>query len=196
MNMEVYHPPYLYDATGARAMQPRLTSAPAQIDIGETFFVDFTDAADISRVTMVKTASVTHSWNMEQRFVELTFVRDGSRLRVQAPTARRRCAAGLLDAVRAERERRAFDGAHRKINVATNWNPAITPVLTNPGNQSGLVRCRPSLQLAATDPNGDELGYGASGLPPGLTLDATTGRSAARRPQPATTMSSSPRATA
>ena len=86
MNMEVYLPPYLYDSTGARAVQPRLTSAPAQIDIGETFFVEFTDAADISRVTMVKTASVTHSWNMEQRFVELTFVRDGSRLRMQAPT--------------------------------------------------------------------------------------------------------------
>ena len=86
LNMEVYHPPYLYDATGARATQARLTSAPAQVDIGETFFVDFTDAADISRVTMVKTGSVTHSWNMEQRFVELTFVRSGSRLRVQAPT--------------------------------------------------------------------------------------------------------------
>ena len=27
----------------------------------------------------------------------------------------------------------------------------------------------------ASDPNGDELGYGASGLPPGLTLNATTG---------------------
>src|SRR5688572_18251838 len=40
MNMEVYLPPYLYDATGARAMQPRLTAAPAQIDIGETFIVD------------------------------------------------------------------------------------------------------------------------------------------------------------
>ena len=86
LNTEVYLPPYLFDSTGALAMQPRLTSAPAQIDIGETFFADFTDAADISRVTLVKTGSVTHGFNMEQRFVELTFVRDGSRLRIQAPT--------------------------------------------------------------------------------------------------------------
>ena len=84
-----------------------------------------------------------------------------------------------------------------KINVATNWNPAITPVLTNPGNQSGTWGMPTSLQLAATDPNGDELGYGASGLPPGLTIDATDGtdqRHADARP--ATSTSSSPRATA
>ena len=85
-NVEIYNPPYLYDAAGQRALQARLTSAPANIDIGETFFADFTDAADISRVTMVKSGSVTHSWNMEQRFVELTFARSGSRLRIQAPT--------------------------------------------------------------------------------------------------------------
>ena len=62
-----------------------------------------------------------------------------------------------------------------KINVASNWNPAITPVLTNPGNRRARSRCRPELQLTATDPNGDELGYGASGLPTGLTLNAATG---------------------
>ena len=43
-------------------------------------------AATISRVVLVKTASVTHSWNMEQRFIELTFQQTGSSLRVQAPT--------------------------------------------------------------------------------------------------------------
>ena len=32
-----------------------------------------------------------------------------------------------------------------------------------------------SLQLSATDPNNDELGYGASGLPPGLSINTTTG---------------------
>jgi hypothetical protein len=45
-------------------------------------------------------------------------------------------------------------------------------VLTNPGNKTGTVGVATSLQLAATDPNNDELGYGASGLPTGLTLNA------------------------
>ncbi len=175
LNMEAFHPPYLYDAAGALATQPRLTSAPAQIDIGETFFVDFTDAADISRVTMIKTGSVTHSWNMEQRFVELTFVRSGSRLRVQAPTRAADAPPGfwLLFALNES----GVPSLARivKVNVATNWNPAIVPVLSNPGNQSGVFGIATGLQLAASDPNGDELGFGASGLPPGLTLDAQTG---------------------
>jgi YVTN family beta-propeller protein len=175
MNMEVYLPPYLYDATGARAIQPRLTSAPAQIDIGETFFVDFTDAADISRMTMVKTASVTHSWNMEQRFVELTFVRDGSRLRVQAPTRAADAPPGFWMIFALNENGVPSTARIVKINVAANWNPAITPVLTNPGNRSGTWGVPTGLQLAASDPNGDELGYGASGLPPGLALNALTG---------------------
>ncbi|HKU12797.1 MAG TPA: PA14 domain-containing protein [Steroidobacteraceae bacterium] len=175
LNMEVYLPPYLYDATGARAMQPRLTSAPADIDIGETFFVDFTDAADISRVTLVKTASVTHSWNMEQRFVELTFVRSGSRLRVQAPTRAADAPPGFWMLFALNESGVPSHARLLKVNVASNWNPAITPVLTNPGNQSGTFGVSTGIQLVATDPNGDELGYGASGLPPGLTLDAQTG---------------------
>src|SRR5688572_27950485 len=62
-----------------------------------------------------------------------------------------------------------------KVNIAANWNPAITPVLTNPGYRTGQVGVPTSLQLSATDPNNDELGYGASGLLTGLTLNATTG---------------------
>ncbi len=175
LNMEVYHPPYLYDATGARATQARLTSAPAQIDIGETFFVDFTDAADISRVTMVKGGSVTHSWNMEQRFVELTFVRSGSRLRVQAPTRAADAPPGFWMLYALNEAGVPSIARVVKVNVASNWNPAISPVLANPGSQSGTWGISASLQLAATDPNGDELGYGASGLPAGMTLDASTG---------------------
>ena len=175
LNMEVYHPPYLYDATGARATQPRLTSAPAQIDIGETFFVDFTDAADISRVTMIKTGSVTHSWNMEQRFVELTFVRSGSRLRVQAPTRAADAPPGFWMLYALNEAGVPSFARVVKVNVASNWNPAIVPLLTNPGNQSGTWGISASLQLAASDPNGDELGYGASGLPAGMILDASTG---------------------
>jgi len=175
MNMEVYLPPYLFDGTGARAMQPRLTSAPGQIDIGETFFLDFTDAADISRVTMVKTASVTHSWNMEQRFIELTFVRDGSRLRVQAPTRAADAPPGFWMVYALNENGVPSTARILKINVAANWNPAVTPVLTNPGNRSGTIGVATGLQLAATDPNNDELGYGASGLPSGLSLNALTG---------------------
>jgi LmbE family N-acetylglucosaminyl deacetylase len=50
------------------------------------------------------------------------------------------------------------------------------PVLTNPGNQSGTVGAAVSLQIAASDGNGDALGYSASNLPAGLAIDASSGR--------------------
>jgi hypothetical protein len=49
------------------------------------------------------------------------------------------------------------------------------PVLTNPGNQSSTVGQRTTLQLAATDPEGQAITYSATGLPRGLSLGASTG---------------------
>ena len=62
-----------------------------------------------------------------------------------------------------------------RVNVADTPNPAIVPVLANPGDRTSTLAQPASLQLNASDPNGDVLGYGASGLPPGLTLNGSTG---------------------
>jgi hypothetical protein len=50
------------------------------------------------------------------------------------------------------------------------------PSIVNPGNQSGTVGVAVDLQISASDPNGDVLSYGASGLPPGLGIGTSTGR--------------------
>ena len=176
LNVEIYNPPYLFDAAGARVDQPRLTSAPAELDIGETFFVDFENATDVSRVTMVKSGSVTHSFNMEQRFVELTFARSGSRLRVQAPTRAADAPPGFWMLFVIDGNGVPSHAKIVKVNIAANWNPEVTPTLANPGNQRTTIGLAADFQLVASDPNNDELGYGASGLPPGVTLDAVTGR--------------------
>ena len=52
----------------------------------------------------------------------------------------------------------------------------VTPNLTNPGNQSGTVGTAVSLQVVATDANGDTLTYSAAGLPGGLAINASSGR--------------------
>ena len=174
-NFEVYYPPYLYNASGVRAARPVIDSAPSVVNIGQTFAVDFSAAQSISRVVMIKTAAVTHSFNMEQRFVELTFNASGNRLMVQSPTRAADAPPGfymlfVFDASGVPSIARIV-----KVNVAPVLNPAITPVLVNPGNQAELVGQAVSLQLSATDPNGDALGYGASGLPPGLSINGTTG---------------------
>ncbi len=68
------------------ATRPVIEAAPGTIEIGETFGVDIERHGAISRIALVKSASVSHSWNMEQRFVELTFQQNGGQLTIQAPT--------------------------------------------------------------------------------------------------------------
>ena len=49
------------------------------------------------------------------------------------------------------------------------------PGVTNPGAQTSDENTSPSLQIAASDPDGDALTYAASGLPPGLAIDPSSG---------------------
>lgn len=85
LNAEIYYPPYLYAADGSPAPRPQLTAAPTVTDPGGTLTLQSPDAASIRRVTMVATGSVTHSFDMNQRFIELEFRRDGNSLVAQLP---------------------------------------------------------------------------------------------------------------
>ena len=86
-NAEIYYPPYLFNASGARATQPAIVSAPSTLPVGGSFNIGVNTTA-IGRVTLVRTGSVTHSFNNEQRFMELPFTRSGTTLTVTAPASR------------------------------------------------------------------------------------------------------------
>jgi hypothetical protein len=85
LNAEIYYPPYLFRDNGTLASRPTIALAPELLQIGQGFALDVTGVAAISRVTLVKTGSVTHGFNMEQRFLELGFSASGATLSVQAP---------------------------------------------------------------------------------------------------------------
>ena len=52
----------------------------------------------------------------------------------------------------------------------------VAPVMTAPGNQTGVVGQATAMQLQATDANNNTLTYSATGLPPGLQITASSGR--------------------
>ena len=176
LNAEIYYPPYLFAAGGTRAARPSIATAPNWIDIGKTFAVDVTNAANISRITLVKTGSTTHSFNMEQRFVELTFKASGTHAAVQAPTRAAEAPPGYYMLFVFNEAGVPSVAKIVRMGIAADPNPQITPVLNNPGAQASVVGDAVTLALTATDPNGDVLSYAAAGLPPGLALDAATGR--------------------
>ena len=66
------------------------------------------------------------------------------------------------------------------LNASRSFSWTVTnlnapPVLTAPANQTSLRSTPVSLQLAATDPDGTALTYSASGLPPGVNVNSSTG---------------------
>ncbi len=78
---EYFSPPYLF--AGPR---PTITSAPASVSNGQTFFVGTPDAANITQVSWVRMPSVTHTYSMSQAFFSSTnVVRSAAGITVTAP---------------------------------------------------------------------------------------------------------------
>ncbi|MGH8032221.1 MAG: galactose oxidase-like domain-containing protein [Luteimonas sp.] len=86
LNAEIYYPPYLFDASGARALRPAIVSAPMTAAPGAVLRVATTQSASIRRFALTKTGSVTHSFDMDQRFVELAYSKAGNDFKVRLPT--------------------------------------------------------------------------------------------------------------
>ena len=108
LNGEIYSPPYLFK--GAR---PVITSVPAQVGYNQTITIQTPDASGISRVAFIKLGSVTHQFNMDQRYVPLTFTAGSGNLSVQTPVN------GNL----------APPGHYMLFIVDTNGVPSIAPIV-------------------------------------------------------------------
>ena len=84
-NAQIYYPPNLFNAAGQIPNRLRVLRAPTRLRPGQTFDVTVDRPYAVSRVTLIKAGSATHSFNMEQRFLELGFRRVGNTLKVKAP---------------------------------------------------------------------------------------------------------------
>lgn len=81
-NAEIYSPPYLF-----RGARPVISDAPATLTYGASFTVSTADAASVTKVSLIRLSSVTHSFNQNQRFMTLTFQAQAAGLSVAAPSS-------------------------------------------------------------------------------------------------------------
>ena len=82
LSAEILSPPYLF-----RGPRPSITDAPDAIVYGQPFSVTTADAPRIVRATLVRLGSVTHGFDQNQRFLELSFQRAAGGLTVTAPSS-------------------------------------------------------------------------------------------------------------
>lgn len=88
LNAEIFYPPYLYktDGSGLPAKRPVIAAAPTAATWGQKIALQMATKTAMSRVTLVRFGAVTHAFNNDQRFQDLTFTQIGKKLNVKLPT--------------------------------------------------------------------------------------------------------------
>ncbi len=85
-HIEIYRPSYLFNADGSLATRPTIgANTPASISYAGSFNVPTPDASSIASVVLMKAGSVTHSFDMDQRYVGLSFTASSGNLTVSEP---------------------------------------------------------------------------------------------------------------
>ena len=86
-NAQVFTPPYLFkrDGSGELAPRPEIASAPATAKYGTALQIGTPQAASIRKVALIRVSSVTHSVNMEQRYIPLAYSASAGALTATAP---------------------------------------------------------------------------------------------------------------
>ena len=81
-NAQIFSPDYL------AANRPSIDGvSTTDVKPGDGIGINVTSAVDIGRVTLVKTGSVTHSFNMDQRFADLPFTMNGNTANAVLPNS-------------------------------------------------------------------------------------------------------------
>ncbi len=165
-NLQLMSPPYLFNDNGTPATRPVITAAPTQVGYGVNISVS-TDST-VSAFAMVRLGANTHTANNDQRRVSLSFTGSGTSYQVAMPSNPGHLVPGqwMLFAMNA-------NGTPSIAKIVTVSN-AGAPLLENPGNQDLPLGSAVNLALTASTPAGT-LSFSASGMPPGLAIDAATG---------------------
>ena len=89
LNAEMYYPPYLFaknaDGSVGWASRPRISSISGSLGYGGTITLGMADGRALASMSLVRAASVTHSYNADQRRVPLAFQQTGSSVTVAMP---------------------------------------------------------------------------------------------------------------
>jgi hypothetical protein len=149
-NAEIFSPPYLFQADGTLAPRPTIDAAPATTTYGAPMTIATGNPATISKVALVRLGAVTHSDNMEQRYIPLSFTAGATSLTAVAPANANIAPPGyymlfILDA-------NGVPSVASMVSVQADSAPTVT--LTQPANGASFI-APATVNLAATASDSD-----------------------------------------
>jgi hypothetical protein len=82
LSAEIFAPPYLF-----RGPRPVIASAPTEVSYAQIFNVQTPDATRVSKAVLVAPGSVTHGFDQNQRYVELSYTASAGGVSITAPAS-------------------------------------------------------------------------------------------------------------
>lgn len=126
-NAEVYYPPYLFtkgsDGKVRWANRPQITGISGSLAYGGTVSLGLSDSRRLASLSLTRAASVTHSYNTDQRRVPLSFRQSGATVTATMPAN-----ANLLP-----------PGSYLLSGVDTNGVPTPAQMVTVKRSGAGTV---------------------------------------------------------
>jgi hypothetical protein len=160
-NAEVFTPPYLFknDGSGELAPRPEITGAPGTVSHGATFQITTPNAASIQKVGLMGLGSQTHSVEMEQRYLPLSFTAGNGTLTASVPANVHTAVPGVYMLFIVDSA--GVPSLARMVNLdsaappppPSNQSPTVS--LTSPSNGATFTSpAKISLAANAADPDG------------------------------------------
>src|SRR4051812_14542647 len=149
-NAEIFSPPYLFQADGTLAPRPAIDAAPTSTSNGAAMEIATGNPASIRKVALVRLGAVTHSDNMEQRYIPLSFTAGATSIIATAPANANVAPPGfymlfIIDA-------NGVPSVAHMVRVKSNSSPSVA--LTQPTD--GATFTPPAtVNLAATASDAD-----------------------------------------
>lgn len=152
-NAQVFTPPYLFksDGSGELAPRPVIDAAPTVADYGLPLAIDTAQAASIRKVALVRLGAVTHSVNMDQRYVPLAFTAGATSLTATAPASAGVAPPGVYMLFLVDAD--GVPSVARMVTLAGNSAPSVSitqPVAGAPFTAPAAV----AIAASASDPDG------------------------------------------
>lgn len=166
---QILSPNYLFTQDGQPAVRPVIRSAPDEAIYGTRIQVQLD--SDVSSFAIVRMSSTTHTVNNDQRRLSLNFRPLGGQLyEVDVPSNPGWALPGhwMLFALNDD----GVPSVAKIVRIHGTGAPVITPIADQTTLLGGTVSLQPSVTVAG----GGTVTYRATGLPEGLSLDASTGR--------------------